>query len=90
MISGLPQDKRKFLELRRDLTKIQKECPVFVEWLQQSFEETIDVVGAITGAELEKETGALRDIKTILRSIANPPEIPVILADDMEHGMGLT
>lgn len=81
MTADLPVDRDEFLRLRTDFMKISKDCSSFVEWLRSSLEETIDCIGAMSGAELEKQSGALQDLRTILRKIETPPEIPFVLAD---------
>jgi len=63
-----------------EINRIRENCPLFVEWLKRSLEQTIDMVGISEGETLVKQSGALLDIKTIFDSITATPEKPSDLA----------
>ena len=86
MMADLPRERELFLKLRNDLKRINKDCPTFTAWIEQSFGETVDVVGDLSGNMLEKQSGALQDLKTILRSIQNPPTVEEFLANPPNVG----
>lgn len=77
MIAAYPIEARDFTQFRFQLERIRSECPEVVKWLEQSVEETTDAVCVTKDGALVRNTGALNDLRTILRAIRNPPAAPV-------------
>lgn len=89
MTAQFPTGERDFLQLKFNLERIGQTCPEFVKWLERSVEETIEATCGLSGDALLRQTGALRDLRTILSAVRNPPEMPEAgKATGMAVGMG--
>ena len=76
MIVAPPSDKHDFQQWRIGIDRIKRECPAVVAWLEKSLLETVGYVECMKEAELYRETGAMRDLRAILRYIGSPPDEP--------------
>jgi len=88
MIASIPEDRTDKQRLRVELRKIHEECPTFMTWLRDSYESTIEAVVGNDGAVQMKQTGAMGDLREILKYIDNPPELEDVLADGQDDGQG--
>jgi len=89
MTSEFPKGARDAAQFAVQLSSIRERCPDFVEWLRKSVEETTEAVCVSKEETLLKQTGALRDLRTILGAIENPPQLALPGNPEKKAGTGL-
>lgn len=86
MIAATPTDPHGANQFCVQMERIRRDCPLFVTWLSASLAETRATVEVTDGTAHFREVGAMRDLKTILDTIATPPAMPEFDSGQGGHG----
>ena len=87
MMTDLPSDKRQLYAMAIEFEKIQRDCPLFTEWIAESQRQTMVECEESAVADYRlKQLGAHKDLRTISEAIANPPQVDPF--NDGQPGMG--